>query len=124
MEMTTNEIVRMYKEAADKKKQITILSQMNLCTPEEIREELIKGGVDPRCLPRNRKKNEAAISEPDDAQKPGNMADDEVDALIKEALVNYRPSLEKQLKEIEAAAAPLARKVALIDQILKGGETK
>ena len=32
MEMQTHEIVRMYKEAADKKKQIVILSQMNLCT--------------------------------------------------------------------------------------------
>ena len=33
MEMTTNEIVRMYKEAADKKNQINILADMNLCTP-------------------------------------------------------------------------------------------
>lgn len=55
MEMQTHEIVRMYKEAADKKKQIVILSQMNLCTPEEIREELVKGGIDPRTLPRKRK---------------------------------------------------------------------
>ena len=52
MEMTTNEIVRMYKEAADKKNQINILADMNLCTPDDIRAELIKGGIDARTLPR------------------------------------------------------------------------
>lgn len=56
MEMTTHEIVRMYKEAADKKNQITILADMNLCTPDDIRAELIKGGIDARTLPRKRKK--------------------------------------------------------------------
>lgn len=56
MEMTTHEIVRMYKEAADKKNQITILADMNLCTPDDIRAELIKGGIDARTLPRKRRK--------------------------------------------------------------------
>lgn len=56
MEMTTNEIVRMYKEAADKKNQINILADMNLCTPDDIRAELIKGGIDARTLPRKRRK--------------------------------------------------------------------
>ena len=56
MEMQTHEIVRMYKDAADKKKQITILAQMNLCTPEEIRDELIKGGIDAPDAPEKRKK--------------------------------------------------------------------
>ena len=63
MEMTTHEIVRMYKDAADKKKQITILAQMNLCTPEEIRDELIKGGIDARTLPRKRKKPGEKVAE-------------------------------------------------------------
>ena len=34
MEMAAHEIVRSYKEAKDKKKQVSILAQLNLCTPE------------------------------------------------------------------------------------------
>lgn len=55
MEMTANEIVRSYKEAKDKKKQVGILAQLNLCTPEDIKKILIEGGVDWRELPRGKR---------------------------------------------------------------------
>ena len=42
MEMTAHEIVRSYKEAKDKKKQVGILAQLNLCTPEDIKKILVE----------------------------------------------------------------------------------
>ena len=45
MEMAAHEIVRSYKEAKDKKKQVSILAQLNLCTPEDIKKILVEGGI-------------------------------------------------------------------------------
>lgn len=46
MEMTASEIVTSYKEAKDKKSQITILAQLNCCDDFTITECLRKNGVD------------------------------------------------------------------------------
>ena len=56
MVMTKNEILRDWEGAKDKKTQIQILADLNLCTPEEIKEVLIEMGVDYRRLPREREK--------------------------------------------------------------------
>ena len=55
MEMTDNEIVRSYREARDKGKQVKILSQLNLCEIGEILDILTKNGVKPQELPRTRR---------------------------------------------------------------------
>lgn len=55
MEMTAHEIVRSYKEAKDKKKQVGILAQLNLCTPEDIKKILVEGGISWRELPRGKR---------------------------------------------------------------------
>ena len=55
MEMAAHEIVRSYKEAKDKKKQVSILSQINLCTPEDIKKILVEGGINWRELPRGKR---------------------------------------------------------------------
>lgn len=47
MQMTDNEIVKSYKKAQDRRKQIGILAELNLCTKEDIRIILRKAGV--RC---------------------------------------------------------------------------
>lgn len=46
MEMTKTEIIREYKMANSKTKQIGILAELNLCTKKEIREILREGGLD------------------------------------------------------------------------------
>ena len=56
MNMTREEMLKSYKEAKDKKNQITILADMNLCTKQEIKDELIKAGVPEAELPRFRTK--------------------------------------------------------------------
>ena len=55
MEMTNADIVRDYQAAADKKKQVQILADLNQVKPEEIVEILKAGGVDHRSLPRAKK---------------------------------------------------------------------
>lgn len=98
MEMTTHEIVRMYKDAADKKKQITILAQMNLCTPEEIRDELIKGGIDARTLP--------VFIQREDV------------ALVHVALAHYYDELNQNAKDLRAQAREIDNKSCDVWRIL------
>ena len=113
MEMTTNEIVRMYKEAADKKNQINILADMNLCTPDDIRAELIKGGIDARTLPRKRRKpGEAAetTAVPESAPTPDASKDAEQTPavliqredvpLVNDALAHYYDELSQNAKDL------------------------
>ena len=63
MQMTQQEIVTSFREAKDKKEQIKILSQLNVCSEEEIRSILIKGGIDGRALPRKRRKAEFKLED-------------------------------------------------------------
>jgi hypothetical protein len=48
MQMINSEIVRSYKEAKDKAKQITILADLNACTEEQIKIVLKAAGIDGR----------------------------------------------------------------------------
>lgn len=48
MQMIDSEIVRSYKEAKDKAKQITILADLNTCTEEQIKMVLKAAGIDGR----------------------------------------------------------------------------
>ena len=61
--MTRAEILKSYKEAKDKKNQITILADMNICSKQEIRDELIKAGVPGEELPkfRDKKRNRSKL---------------------------------------------------------------
>lgn len=52
-----DEIGCLYKEAPDKKEQIKILMDLNLCSEDDIRSALIRSGIDGRSLPRRRKPN-------------------------------------------------------------------
>lgn len=59
MQMNNAEIVKMYREAKDKKAQITILAELNVCDKEDIIKILKAGGVSQAEMPRNRKKTES-----------------------------------------------------------------
>lgn len=56
MEMSPEEIVRDYRTAKNKGKQVTILAELNGCTREDIIAVLSAGGINPKELPRSRKK--------------------------------------------------------------------
>ena len=59
MQMTNEEIIKSYKEAKDKKKQIKILADLNTCDANIIKEILIEAGeAAPRVYKRAAKKPE------------------------------------------------------------------
>lgn len=59
MQMNNADIVKSYREAKDKKKQVSILAELNACEKEKIISILKEGGISDRELPRNRKKTES-----------------------------------------------------------------
>ena len=54
---TDEEILIQYRESADKKEQIKILAELNLCSEKDIRVALVRAGLDFRNLPRTSKKD-------------------------------------------------------------------
>ncbi len=58
MQMSNEEIVKMYRESKNKKAQVEILADLNACGKEKILSILKEGGVSPTEMPRNRKKTE------------------------------------------------------------------
>lgn len=73
MEMTTDEIVRSFREAKDRRKQVTILAELNDCSVEEIRSTLVAGGISWRELPRapraGKAPNVATTEDPSESRK-------------------------------------------------------
>ena len=58
MQMSNADIVKMYRESKDKKAQVEILADLNVCEKETIIKILKENGVSQAELPRNRKKTE------------------------------------------------------------------
>ena len=92
MVMTNEDIVRSYKEAKDRRAQIKVLAELNVCPQELIIEILKEGGVDWRELPRQRKKADVAASSSEACETASSAsADGSSKALEKAAASSSEP---------------------------------
>lgn len=110
LSMSAGEIVTSYKQAKDKKKQITILSQLNLCTTDEIIEILKANGIDGRSLPRTKKDKSASTPRAKNAtgeKKSKNVSKDNVFEYIKH-LKERRSQLMMEVGTIDAELNEIA----------------
>lgn len=87
MQMSNEEIVRSYREAKDKAKQLGILSELNACDKQKIKDILAEGGIDHRQLPRSRKEK-AADERPGKAKTTKARTAKEKQAAVQEKPVN------------------------------------
>ena len=143
MVMTNEDIVRSWKEAKDRRAQIKILAELNVCSQEYIIEILKEGGVDPRALPRRRK--QAAVGSAAEAASSAEMVNAATSVaavkaegegsreegikscssgIVEEALHLLRRQLVEQCREFkeeyEAMMAKFAEKISAIDLMLCG----
>ena len=81
--MTDFEIVQAYRDAKDKKMQIGILAEMNVCRKGDIKEALIRGGVPESEIPEIRGGNQK--SKP---KEPQEANEEEKKISKREAVVN------------------------------------
>lgn len=117
LSMTDNEILQMYKESKDKKKQIEIIADLTLCSKSEIIDILKSQGVDGRQLPRPRSakpanttkqennsktpsKKRTRKSDDTNAQDTSNISQDSVIGYIN-SLKERRRKAEQELKYID-----------------------
>ncbi len=96
MQMSENEIRRSYRESKSKRKQITILAELNCCTTDEIK-KIIAGDKQPRKEPKV--KNARVIKEPEPPKVSRRIADELVEHL--EAIEERRNALLKERHELE-----------------------
>ncbi len=130
MQMTNEEIVRSYKEAADKKEQIKILAELNLVSKEAIRKILIEGGISHQSLPRASRKKPSTYTEGESLKEQRKKEAAERKAaevamigdVTKEALFFYKESLVReaaQLKvEYDERAERLNDKICAAESVL------
>ncbi len=125
MEMAAHEIVRSYKEAKDKKKQVSILAQLNLCTPEDIKKILVEGGINWRELPRG-KRIQSPPQPPNETKEP--TAPSAHSAMIREALKAYKAQTENAMREEvrnhEETMSKFKNDIAEIDRLLQAEQTE
>ena len=74
MQMSNDEIVRNYREAKDKAKQLGILAELNACDEQKIKDILTEGGIDYRSFPRNKREKKATEPEADDKPEKAKRA--------------------------------------------------
>lgn len=108
MHMTNGEIVKSYREAKEKKKQIEILAQLNACPVANIREILISEGVQfPGPKP---KKPESSTAEtPAEAPKENKIPEEVNIAVISQLTIITKriTALEDEIEKLNNAAAVL-----------------
>lgn len=116
MQMTDNEIIKSYKEAKEKKKQIEILAQLNACPTTTIREILIANGVQfPGPKPKKAKEETkvvAVISKDAPTLPVEKVIPEFVDKVVQERLAFLRDSIamaEERLTKLRAEEAELSR---------------
>ena len=116
MEMSNFDIVKSYKEAADKKAQLQVLADLNVCSVEKIRTILIEEGIPCQTLPRNRVKKGATGSIGETAQrvkraynrrpKPETPVQpersDRKNQIIHNALCCYRERMAEEIEKLKA----------------------
>ena len=110
MRMTENEIVRNYREAKNKREQVTILADLNRCCKEEIIDILLKNGVEQRELPQKRKPRK----KPEEEKK--HMASDTVASILAQSVMQ----IDKTLQEHYAVVERLEREKADIMSYIDG----
>lgn len=84
--MTDEEIKRDWELSKDKRKQITVLAQLNDCTTEEIRAALVRQGVDARRLPRRKRKK---------TEEPLPIVIPEAEVLCKECVYGIKEGIKE-----------------------------
>ena len=130
---TDDDILCSYRDAKDKRSQLKILAEMNLCTTDDIREALMRAGMDGRSLPRKSKKQTAQNNKPENKPEEVTITtNDEVgevqlDTVVSEstdltpsevldlahnAISSYRNMLLKQKKALEREISNLENRMS------------
>lgn len=115
MQMSNEEIVKNYREAKDKAKQLGILAELNACDEQKIKDILTEGGIDYRSFPRSRKEKAAAPDVKQAKAKPVK----EKQAAVEKKPVNTQCGGDKPTKKEE----PEDRKI-FIPEIVKQAVTE
>ena len=106
MQMTPNEIVKSYKEAKEKKKQIQILSELNCCSTADIKQILRDNGVEfPGPNPKKAKEEKTkvvAVISKDAPTLPAEKVIPEIPRWVKEAVEERINRLDEEIKTMKA----------------------
>ena len=112
MVMDAGQIVREYRAAKHKRREISVLAQLNCCRESEILRVLEEGGVPPKEMPRKRRKPEleAAAAVPETAAAAPETA---------EAMPDVYAQIAAMIREAEAARQEALRQADAAEEQLR-----
>lgn len=123
MQFTPTEMATIYRQAADKRKQIQVFMDTNGQTADEVKKSLLEGGILAQQFPRERnlhnkaaekpKEPKAAKEQPQEAKEQPRMTGDLSARLeklrkLEEALAAGMRTIEEAIKAMEDAAQEAA----------------
>ncbi len=101
MQMSNEEIVRSYRDAKNKAKQLGILAELNACDTQKIKDILIGSGMDYRRLPRGEREKKAEVQTAEVKPVKENKPVKEKKAAVKEKPVNTQCDNVEPVKKEE-----------------------
>ena len=126
MDMTNEEIVIAYRDSKNKKEQINILAERNLCDPAKIIDVLVEGGYDRRCFNAFKfgkangrsEKFETKVQEMiEESKQKKESADPETPATNKYAELQAEcEKLKAKVKDAEAYMSMLEEKIHVLEE--------
>lgn len=120
MQMTPKEIVRNYREAKNKKMQIGILAELNLCSKQDILDILKQEGLPHRELPRTRKESSVSSKTKKEPVKK-EITEAAVERKREEIPEAVKEAITKQMIEEQEAIDKHTAKLKELNEYLTGG---
>lgn len=112
MQMDPKEILRDYNSAADKKKQLLILAQLNSCNVDDIKDILRSQGVDYRSFPRSKSvKKQTSSPKVKNKKVPSDENSERLQKIDPASVLEY-------LEQLKARRNDLVKQVNDIDEEL------
>lgn len=106
--MEPNNIVKEWREAKDKKLQIEILADQNMCLKKDIVDILIKGGIPKEEIPRVRERNRTIVEVRPDRQQDHNIPK-AVRLLVTAEMVRIQEQIDELANQLGELSEFLAR---------------
>lgn len=114
MIMKPSEILKDYNQAADKKKQLLILAQLNACSTEEIKQVLREQGVDYRSFPRTNSKDKSNDAK---SKKKRSSETSKKSVADVEVVIQYIKDLKEKRNALVAEINQIDRKLSEVKDL-------
>lgn len=120
MQFTPMEMATIYRQAADRRKQIRVFMDTNNQTADEVKKSLVEGGISWRQLPREPRPNGKATGKPKEPREPQEAKEQQQKA--EEQLLRQIDNLSTRLERLYKLGEALTAGMRTVEEAIKAME--